>query len=186
MGDAPVPGVDDDDDMENDEDAKTPEPNDGLSPRTRARNRVADVIAKINNIVPPENWKPEPEPEPPKPQPQLKVMPQAIGGYYARVITEEDEKKEKSKSRSRSRSRSRRRRRSKSRSRNRSRRSRSRRSRSRRRKSRLEADQEEENVAGREEGVGLSPGTERDRRAKRGAGGLRAKKGARDPKAEKE
>merc|ERR1712073_241785 len=112
-------------DIENDEDAKTPEPNDGLSPRTRARNRVADVIAKINNIVPPENWKPEPEPEPPKPQPQLKVMPQAIGGYYARVITVEDEKKEKSKSRSRrrrkSRSRSRSRRRKRSRSRRRSR-----------------------------------------------------------------
>merc|ERR1712113_385437 len=50
----------------------------------------------------------------------------------------------------------------------------------------VEADQEEENVAGLEEAVGRSQGTERDRRVKRGAGNLKAKKGARDPKAGKE
>merc|ERR550539_2151225 len=109
--------------------AKSPEPDDGLSPRTRAKNRVADVIAKINNIVPPENYKPDDPADTVRPETQLKEKPIMVGGYFARVITEEDER-ERSHSRSRDRrrskrSRSRSRRRSRSRSRNR-RRSRSR------------------------------------------------------------
>ena len=112
-------------DMDDDAEA---EPNDGLSPKTRAKNRVADVIAKINNIVPPENWKPEPEPEI-RPEVQANEGKQIkIGGYFARVITEEDERRgthERSRSRERrhrrSRSRDRRRRDSRDRYRRRSR-----------------------------------------------------------------
>merc|ERR1712098_129043 len=118
-----VPDVPGEEDKEGDDGAKSPEPSDGLSPRTRAKNRVADVIAKINNIVPPETYKPEPEEEI-RPEAQMKDKQIKIGGYFARVITEEDEKRLKS--RSRSRSRSRRYRRSGSRSRRRDSRHRSR------------------------------------------------------------
>merc|ERR1712098_1030706 len=134
-----VPDVPGEEDKEGDDGAKSPEPSDGLSPRTRAKNRVADVIAKINNIVPPETYKPEPEEEI-RPEAQMKDKQIKIGGYFARVITEEDEKRLKSRSRSRSRSRryrrrdSRHRRRSRSHRRSRSRDRYKRRSRSRNRR----------------------------------------------------
>ena len=67
-----VPDVPGEEIKEGDDGDKSPEPCDGLSPRTRAKNRVANVIAKINNIVPPETYKPEPEEEI-RPEAQMKV-----------------------------------------------------------------------------------------------------------------
>merc|ERR1712228_5877 len=107
---------------------KTPEPDDGLDPVTRAKNRVAEVVSKINNIPPPENYKPEPE-EQIRPESELKEKPVLVGGYFARVVTEEELKRYESRSGSTSR---RRKRRSRSRKRSASRK-RGSRSRSRRR-----------------------------------------------------
>ena len=103
-----VPGEEDRvEDPEEEKEAGAPEAEDGLSPRTRAKNRVADVIAKINNIVPPENYKPDDPADTVRPETQMKEKPIMVGGYFARVITEEDER-ERSRSRSRDRRRSKR------------------------------------------------------------------------------
>merc|ERR1719470_375879 len=68
---------------------RTPEPDDGLDPVAMAKSRVAEVVSKINNIPPPENYKPEPE-ELIRPESELKEKPVLVGGYFARVVTEEE------------------------------------------------------------------------------------------------
>merc|ERR1712106_1289377 len=117
---------------------KTPEPDDGLDPVTRAKNRVAEVVSKINNIPKPENYKPEPDAlELIRPESELKEKPVLVGGYFARVVTEEELRRYDSRSRSNSPSRRKRGRRSRSkrrsRSRSKKRNSRSKRSRSKNR-----------------------------------------------------
>ena len=78
---------------------------DGLYTATRGKNKVAEFIAKMANLIPPPTTKEEEE-GPPKKEPLV------VGGYFARIIPDQEPEKYKSKSSSRYRKRSRSRKRS--------------------------------------------------------------------------
>merc|ERR1719427_155968 len=94
----PSPQPEDEEEEFEEEIERTPEPDDGLDPVTRSKNRVAEVVAKINNIPPPENYKPEEEVI--RPETELKEKPVLVGGYFARVVPEEELRRYESRSRS--------------------------------------------------------------------------------------